>query len=72
MAKHPKMILYLDKVQELLKAFPTFTIEQEPWAENAYADAHAELVFSSSNWPSMYSNGLNGWSCKEHKWICFS
>ncbi|KAI5351581.1 hypothetical protein L3X38_004472 [Prunus dulcis] len=30
MAKHPRMILYLDKVQELLKAFPTFTIQQVP------------------------------------------
>ncbi|KAI5354953.1 hypothetical protein L3X38_007848 [Prunus dulcis] len=28
MAKHPRMILYLDRVQELLKAFPTFTIQQ--------------------------------------------
>ncbi|CAL9019260.1 unnamed protein product [Prunus brigantina] len=28
MAKHPKMMLYLDKVQKLLKAFPTFTIQQ--------------------------------------------
>ncbi|KAI5317797.1 hypothetical protein L3X38_037504 [Prunus dulcis] len=41
MAKHPKMILYLDKVQELLKAFPTFTIQQVPQAKNAYADALA-------------------------------
>ncbi|KAI5349970.1 hypothetical protein L3X38_002861 [Prunus dulcis] len=30
MAKYPRMILYLDKVQELLKAFPTFTIQQVP------------------------------------------
>ncbi|CAL2258019.1 unnamed protein product [Prunus armeniaca] len=30
MAKHLRMILYLDKVQELLKAFPTFTIQQVP------------------------------------------
>ncbi|KAI5352420.1 hypothetical protein L3X38_005311 [Prunus dulcis] len=30
MAKHPRMILYLDKFQELLKAFPTFTIQQVP------------------------------------------
>ncbi|KAI5343693.1 hypothetical protein L3X38_011569 [Prunus dulcis] len=30
MAKHPGMILYPDKVQELLKAFPTFTIQQCP------------------------------------------
>ncbi|CAL2247206.1 unnamed protein product [Prunus armeniaca] len=35
MAKHPRMILYLDKVQELLKAFPTFTIQQVPRVENA-------------------------------------
>ncbi|KAI5348609.1 hypothetical protein L3X38_001496 [Prunus dulcis] len=41
MAKHPKMILYLDKVQELLKAFPTFTIQQVPRAENEHADALA-------------------------------
>ncbi|CAL2260095.1 unnamed protein product [Prunus armeniaca] len=41
MAKHPRMILYLDKVQELLKAFPTFTIQQVPRAENAHADALA-------------------------------
>ncbi|XP_020426547.1 uncharacterized protein LOC109950823 [Prunus persica] len=43
MAKHPRMILYLDKVQELLKAFPTFTIQQVPQAENAHADALASL-----------------------------
>ncbi|CAL9005529.1 unnamed protein product, partial [Prunus brigantina] len=43
MAKHPRMILYLDKVQELLKAFPTFTIQQVPRAENAHANALASL-----------------------------
>ncbi|KAI5317142.1 hypothetical protein L3X38_036849 [Prunus dulcis] len=43
MAKHPRMILYLDKVQELLKAFPTFTIQQVLRAENAHADALASL-----------------------------
>ncbi|KAI5312418.1 hypothetical protein L3X38_041591 [Prunus dulcis] len=43
MAKHPRMILYLDKVQELLKAFPTFTIQQVPRAENAHVDALASL-----------------------------
>ncbi|BFG32443.1 hypothetical protein CerSpe_187170 [Prunus speciosa] len=43
MAKHPRMILYLDKVQELLKALPTFTIQQVPRAENAHADALASL-----------------------------
>ncbi|KAI5337129.1 hypothetical protein L3X38_016398 [Prunus dulcis] len=43
MAKHPRMILYLDKVQELLKAFPTFTIQQVPRVENAHADALASL-----------------------------
>ncbi|CAL8990806.1 unnamed protein product, partial [Prunus brigantina] len=43
MAKHPRMILYLEKVQELLKAFPTFTIQQVPRAENAHADALASL-----------------------------
>ncbi|CAL2266902.1 unnamed protein product [Prunus armeniaca] len=43
MAKHPRMILYLDKVQELLKAFPTFTIQQVPRAENAYVDALVSL-----------------------------
>ncbi|KAI5338208.1 hypothetical protein L3X38_017479 [Prunus dulcis] len=43
MAKHPRMILCLDKVQELLKAFPTFTIQQVPQAENVHADALASL-----------------------------
>jgi ribonuclease HI len=43
MAKHPRMIMYLDKVQELLKAFPTFTIQQVPRAKNAHADALASL-----------------------------
>ena len=43
MANHPRMILYLDKVQELLKAFPTFTIQQVPPAENAHADALVSL-----------------------------
>ncbi|CAL2276653.1 unnamed protein product [Prunus armeniaca] len=43
MAKHPRMILYLEKVQELLKAFPTFTIQQVPRAENVHADALASL-----------------------------
>ncbi|KAI5353306.1 hypothetical protein L3X38_006199 [Prunus dulcis] len=27
MAKHQRITLYIDKVQELLKAFPTFTIQ---------------------------------------------
>ncbi|CAL9024581.1 unnamed protein product [Prunus brigantina] len=43
MAKHPRMILYLNKVQGLLKAFPTFTIQQVPRVENAHADALASL-----------------------------
>ncbi|KAI5326678.1 hypothetical protein L3X38_035752 [Prunus dulcis] len=43
MAKHPKMIQYLDKVQGLLKEFPTFTIQQVPRAENTHADALASL-----------------------------
>ncbi|XP_034225500.1 uncharacterized protein LOC117635261 [Prunus dulcis] len=43
MAKHLRMILYLDKVQELLNAFPTFTIQRVPWAENAHADALPSL-----------------------------
>ncbi|KAI5325335.1 hypothetical protein L3X38_034409 [Prunus dulcis] len=43
MAKHPRMIIYLDKVQELLKTFPTFTIQQVPRAENAHADTLASL-----------------------------
>ncbi|CAL2257269.1 unnamed protein product [Prunus armeniaca] len=43
MAKHQRMILYLEKVQELLKAFPTFTIQQVPRAKNAYANALASL-----------------------------
>ncbi|KAI5333079.1 hypothetical protein L3X38_023209 [Prunus dulcis] len=43
MAKHPRMILYLDRVQELLKAFPTFTIQQVPRAKNTHVDALASL-----------------------------
>ncbi|KAI5352151.1 hypothetical protein L3X38_005042 [Prunus dulcis] len=43
MAKHPGMIQYLDKVQGLLKEFPTFTIQQVPRAENTHADALASL-----------------------------
>ncbi|XP_020421392.1 uncharacterized protein LOC109949701 [Prunus persica] len=43
MAKHPRMIQYLDKVQGLLKEFPTFTIQQVPRAENTHADALARL-----------------------------
>ncbi|XP_021808476.1 uncharacterized protein LOC110752181 [Prunus avium] len=43
MVKHPRIIMYLDKVQELLKAFPTFTIQQVPRAENAHADALVNL-----------------------------
>ncbi|XP_020421514.1 uncharacterized protein LOC109949767 [Prunus persica] len=43
MAKHPRMIQYLDKVQGLLKEFPTFTIQQIPRAENTHADALASL-----------------------------
>lgn len=43
MKKHPRMIQYVDKVQELLKAFPTFTIQQVPRAENTHADAMTSL-----------------------------
>ncbi|CAL2239309.1 unnamed protein product [Prunus armeniaca] len=43
MSKHPRMILYLDKIQELLKAFSTFTIQQVPRAENVHADALVNL-----------------------------
>ncbi|KAI5334906.1 hypothetical protein L3X38_025039 [Prunus dulcis] len=43
MAKHPRMIQYLDKVQGLLKVFPTFTIQQVLRAENTHADALASL-----------------------------
>lgn len=43
MAKHPIMIQYLDKVQELSKVFSTFTIQQVPHAENTHADALASL-----------------------------
>ncbi|KAI5351123.1 hypothetical protein L3X38_004014 [Prunus dulcis] len=43
MAKHPRMIQYLDKVQGLLKEFPTFTIQQVPRAENTHAGALASL-----------------------------
>ncbi|CAL9004916.1 unnamed protein product [Prunus brigantina] len=43
MAKHLRMVQYLDKVQGLLKEFPTFTIQQVPRAENTHADALASL-----------------------------
>ncbi|CAL8993024.1 unnamed protein product [Prunus brigantina] len=43
MAKHPRMVQYLDKVQGLLKEFPTFSIQQVPQAENTHADALASL-----------------------------
>ncbi|CAL2229534.1 unnamed protein product [Prunus armeniaca] len=43
MAKHPRMVKYLDNVQELLKEFPTFTIQQIPRAKNTHADALASL-----------------------------
>ncbi|CAL8116996.1 unnamed protein product [Prunus armeniaca] len=47
MAKHPRMILYLDKVQELLKAFPTFTIQQVPRAENAARRCTSKLMIGA-------------------------
>ncbi|CAL2255339.1 unnamed protein product [Prunus armeniaca] len=37
------MILHIDKVQELLKAFPTFTIQQVPRPKNMRTDALASL-----------------------------
>ncbi|KAI5335177.1 hypothetical protein L3X38_025310 [Prunus dulcis] len=43
MPKHPRMVQYLDKVQGILKEFPTFTIQQVPRAENTHADALAHL-----------------------------
>ncbi|CAL9004835.1 unnamed protein product [Prunus brigantina] len=43
MAKHPRMVQYLDKVQGLLKEFPTFTIQQVPRAENTHVDALVSL-----------------------------
>ncbi|CAL8168584.1 unnamed protein product [Prunus armeniaca] len=43
MAKHPRMVQYLDKVQGLLKEFLIFTIQQVLRAENTYADALASL-----------------------------
>ncbi|XP_020410343.1 uncharacterized protein LOC109946540 [Prunus persica] len=43
MAKHPRMVQYLDKVQGLLKEFPTFTIQQVPRVENTHADAVVSL-----------------------------
>ncbi|CAL8130627.1 unnamed protein product [Prunus armeniaca] len=43
MAKHPRMVQYLNKVQGLLKDFPTFTIQQVPRAENTHADVLASL-----------------------------
>ncbi|KAI5335630.1 hypothetical protein L3X38_025763 [Prunus dulcis] len=41
MEKHSRMIQYLDRVQGLLKEFPTFTIQQVPRVENTYAYALA-------------------------------
>ncbi|KAI5313393.1 hypothetical protein L3X38_042567 [Prunus dulcis] len=43
MAKHPRLIQYLDKVQMIMKEFPTFTIKQVPQAENTHVDALASL-----------------------------
>ncbi|KAI5313097.1 hypothetical protein L3X38_042271 [Prunus dulcis] len=43
MAKHRRMIQYLNKVQGLLKEFPTYTIQQVPRAKNTHADALASL-----------------------------
>ncbi|KAI5338534.1 hypothetical protein L3X38_017805 [Prunus dulcis] len=43
MAKHPRMVQFLDKVQRHLKEFPTSTIQQVPQAENTHADALASL-----------------------------
>ncbi|CAL8136495.1 unnamed protein product [Prunus armeniaca] len=43
MAKHPRMVQYLDKVQGILKEFLTFTIQQVLWAGNTHADALASL-----------------------------
>lgn len=43
MAKHPRMILYLDKVQDLLNEFSTFTIQQGAHAKNGHEDALASL-----------------------------
>ncbi|CAL8135806.1 unnamed protein product [Prunus armeniaca] len=43
MAKHLRMVQYLDKVQGFLKEFPIFTIQQVLQAENTYADALASL-----------------------------
>ncbi|CAL2266799.1 unnamed protein product [Prunus armeniaca] len=42
MAKHPRMILYLDKIQELLKAFSTFTIQQMAPGSDRYAVAYKQ------------------------------
>ncbi|CAL2237149.1 unnamed protein product [Prunus armeniaca] len=44
MAKHPRMIQYLDKVQGLLKEFHTFTIQQVPRVENTHADALRSIL----------------------------
>ncbi|KAI5316667.1 hypothetical protein L3X38_036374 [Prunus dulcis] len=41
MAKHPIVIQYLDKVQELLNVLFTFIIQQVPCANNTQADALA-------------------------------
>ncbi|KAI5327404.1 hypothetical protein L3X38_026800 [Prunus dulcis] len=52
----PKKILYLDKVQEVLKAFPTFTIQQVPRAENAHVDALASLGLEAPSRSSTLTN----------------
>lgn len=43
MAKHLRMILYIDKIQELLQAFPTSTIQRVSRTKNAHADSLASL-----------------------------
>ncbi|XP_070681811.1 uncharacterized protein [Malus domestica] len=42
-AKHPRMARYLEKVREQLVMFQAYTLTQVPPAENAHADALADL-----------------------------
>ncbi|KAI5343968.1 hypothetical protein L3X38_011845 [Prunus dulcis] len=52
-AKHSRMIQYLDKVQRLLKEFPTFTIQQVPRAENTHKEKiisfNSDIIFLRDN-----------------------
>ncbi|CAL8133590.1 unnamed protein product [Prunus armeniaca] len=68
MAKHSRMILYLDKVQGLLKAFPTFTIQRVPRAENAHADALASIILRASSHLHQVPTNARG-SLQNTRWL---